>query len=142
MLQTKHNLIPLGPFFLTFSRPSLPPFLCSSPYPLSLLLPVFTAKNNILSYLLETKTLKKLVRDIIDPSRNLGHVDRPKARDLVNLTPSGSVTTTSVDSTLAPRSEIHGQLGSGANETQKNQREAEEADSRPRSSKKVCEECP
>lgn len=27
---------------------------------------------------LDTKTLKKLVRDIIDPSRDLGHVDRPK----------------------------------------------------------------
>ncbi|MCJ1422994.1 hypothetical protein MMC29_000875 [Sticta canariensis] len=27
----------------------------------------------------ETKTLKKLVRDIIDPSRDLGHADRQKA---------------------------------------------------------------
>lgn len=38
----------------------------------------------------ETKTLKKLVRDIIDPSRNLGHVDGHKKAAVTNPSPNNN----------------------------------------------------
>lgn len=41
-----------------------------------LLLGVFVSSANRLTVLVEVKTLKALVRNVIDPKRDLGHTDR------------------------------------------------------------------
>ncbi len=61
----------------------------------------------------ETKTLKKLVRDIIDPSRDLGHVDRLKAHE--NAAPTACNLATKASDKMPvsqPESSAAGQEGS------------------------------
>lgn len=60
----------------------------SCPNPKTCQLRSFKSHTNSFFLNLETKILKRLVRDIIDPSRDLGHVDRLKAPSPASQNPT------------------------------------------------------
>ncbi|KAI9724901.1 MAG: hypothetical protein M1812_000177 [Candelaria pacifica] len=70
----------------------------------------------------EVKELKKRVRDIIDPARDLGHVDRSSKTSIstAQANPNLENTTTTATNTPKPQSNIHGNSNSAAATTNPN----------------------
>lgn len=99
-------------------------------------------KLNLFSFAsAEVKQLKSLVRNIVDPSRDLGHVDRALGKEHksagAETTPVAAATTTAAAAAKTVATDVNTQAGMGAS----GKREGEDENEKGEGDKKTCEDC-